>query len=198
MYECIGSNSENIGVVMSLFECLKSNTETANAIAAISGVFVSTLALLVSVSSVLYTRRAIKQQRQHKELSVRPLLYLGVGDYENSIFVSIRNNGNGPLILKDIKVTKGNAQYSTLVAAMPEVACWSHFIGEANNRSIRAGEETILLKLEESLENDRFCEERQAVRAALSNSHINIKYLGIYDDQEFEYSQDLSWFARRV
>jgi hypothetical protein len=63
-----------------------------SAVAAIAAVFLSLLSLAVS----LYVS---KHQRTHNQLTVRPLAYVMVGDYENQLFVKLRNNGTGPMIV---------------------------------------------------------------------------------------------------
>ena len=62
-------------------------------------------ALLTSISSIVLTIKALKVQKQHHLKSVKPIGYITVGDYEDDIYISIVNNGVGPLIIRELRVS---------------------------------------------------------------------------------------------
>ena len=137
----------NLGEILSF---LKQNHEVANAVSAMAGAVVALLAFLVSMLSVFFTWRTLRHQQAHNRLSVRPLPYITVGDYENSIYVKIRNNGTGPLIVKRLTVPGAANPDQPLFSNMPDLLpsfAWTNFTGASEGRSIAVGGEMVLLEL---------------------------------------------------
>jgi hypothetical protein len=87
-----------------VFDFLVSKPEVANAAAAIGSAVVASIALVLSLISLWISIAALRHQRKHNRLSVRPLAYIMIGDYEDRVFVKLTNNGTGPMIIKSIKV----------------------------------------------------------------------------------------------
>lgn len=184
-----------------MLEYLKQNLETANAISALAGVSVALVALLVSALSVFFTWKALKIQRIHNHLSVRPLPYITVGDYENQLFVKIRNNGTGPLIIRKLSVLGVEEPSSTLVSNMPMLdsgVVWTNFTAASEGRSIPVGGEMVLLELTGSIDDSNFISSRQKVRTALGSLALNLEYTDIYGNELPASSRDLSWFHRSL
>jgi hypothetical protein len=180
---------------------LKHNHEVANAISAMTGVAVALLALLISVLSVFFTWRALKHQRTHNSLSVRPLPYINVGDFEDAIYVKIRNNGTGPLIVRALSVLGASVPTAPLVANMPDLlpgVAWTNFAGATDGRSIPIGGEMVLLELSNPSLGDRFQLSRDKVRKALGNLSLNLEYTEIYGSKLPPCSRDLKWFHRTL
>ncbi len=57
-------------------------------------------ALFVATISIILTVVTIKMQRTRNRKSVLPIGHITVGDYENQIFVWLRNDGVGPMIIE--------------------------------------------------------------------------------------------------
>ncbi len=180
---------------------LKDNHEVANAISAMAGAVVALLALLISVLSVFFTWRALKHQRTHNSLSVRPLPYITVGDYENAIYVKIRNNGTGPLIVKALSVPGASDPSAPLVTNMPSLlpgVAWTNFTGATDGRSIPVGGEMVLLELSDANLGGRFQLSRDKVREALGELSLTLEYTDIYGNKLPACSRDLKWFHRTL
>jgi hypothetical protein len=180
---------------------LKENHEVANAVAAMAGALVALFAFLMSVLSVFFTWRSLKHQRTHNSLSVRPLPYITVGDYEDNIYVKIRNNGTGPLIVQSLTVSGANDPTAPLVTNMPSLltgVAWTNFVGATEGRSIPVGGELVLLELSDPSLGGRFQLSRDMVRAALGKLSLSLNYTDIYGSKLPPCSRDLKWFHRTL
>jgi hypothetical protein len=184
-----------------ILDFLKENHEVASAISAMAGAVVALLALLISVLSVFFTWKALKHQRTHNSMSVRPLPYITVGDYENAIYVKIRNNGTGPLIVKSLLVPGAEDPSAPLVTNMPNLlpgVAWTNFVGATEGRSIPVAGEMVLLELSDPNLGGRFQLSRDKVRQALGDLSLTLDYTDIYGNKLPRCSRDLKWFHRTL
>jgi hypothetical protein len=180
---------------------LKENHEVANAISAMTGAVIALLAFIISVLSVVFTWKALKHQRIHNSLSVRPLPYITVGDYENKLYVKIRNNGTGPLIIKALTVPGAEDPSIPLVNNMPTLlpgVVWTNFTGATSGRSVPAGGEMVLLELSDSSVGAQFQLSRDKVRETLGKLSLTLDYTDIYSNKLPLCSRDLKWFHRTL
>ena len=162
-------------------------------------------ALASLVVAVLVFRSAHK----HNQLSVRPLLDIAIGNYELNLFVSLVNNGTGPLILKSIMVIGAADPTKPLIDAMPDLhlspddpIALRYFASDPNGRSIRAaGGEIILLRLRYTGEKEfqnRFNTPRDTIRAALAPLTLRVEYTDIYENRVRDRTQPLDRFLREL
>src|SRR5215831_9348086 len=77
--------------------------------------------LVVAFLAFLSTRKTAKAQQEHNRLSVRPLLNIVFGNYETNLFVSLVNNGTGPMVIKSTKVIGAANPSEPLIKAMPDL-----------------------------------------------------------------------------
>ena len=61
---------------------------------------IAILALVTSVVSTFISFYTFKLQRTHNIKSVKPILHVGKWDYENRLFVTLKNVGAGIAIVK--------------------------------------------------------------------------------------------------
>lgn len=165
-----------------------------SAVAAILGLVVSCCAVWVSIS-------AIRSQRKHNKLSVRPLAGITFGDYEDELHVNLRNNGTGPMIILAVSVTDGMKEHGSLIEWMPTLPAhcpWSDFSQNLCRSSISPGSDIVLLQLAEHDGDLDFPECRDRVRQVLASLEIKIEYTDIYDTALAPYTRDLSWFGRNL
>ena len=184
-----------------LVALLRSDTNAANAFAAISSAVVALLAFVVSVVSVVVALRALRHQQTHNILSVSPIPEVTVADYENSLRVKLRNNGTGPLIVDTVAVRNGSEERESLIAWMPTLPGgrpWSNFCGVLTNRSLQPGSEVVLVELTRSPGEEGFAACRELVRQALAPLSVRVSYTDVYKSRFPSYSKDLSWFGRRT
>jgi hypothetical protein len=186
-------------ILAELLNLLISKPDLANAIAAIASATVALLALIISVVSLYVAHTTLKHQRAHNVLSVRPLPMIAVGDYENNVFVKLRNDGPGPLIIQTLQVQAGAASKDSIIDWMPDLPVgvdWVTFVGPIPGRSISSGGELTLVELAGNKGNAVFLTARDAVRAALSRLEVAVKYTDVYGTSLSPYQKDLGWFAR--
>lgn len=184
-----------------LFATLIAKPDVANAVAAIGSAVLAGVACLISFVSLYVSHKTAKHQETHDRMSVRPLVYVAVGDYENRIYVKIQNNGVGPLILKRITVVGAAEPDKPLIEAMPELppkAAWANFVEDIAGRSIPPGGEVFLIDLEEGSSASRasFSLARDKVRLALGTLTIKVEYTDVYDQLLPPAIRKLNWFHR--
>ncbi|MGE0674102.1 MAG: hypothetical protein AB7O64_13695 [Methylibium sp.] len=191
----------NLMQLDTLFETLVAKPDVANAVAAIGSAVLAAAACLISLVSLYVSHRTAKHQETHDRMSVRPLVYIGVGDYENRIYVKIQNNGVGPLILKRITIDGASEPDKPLIHAMPKLppmAAWTNFVEDISSRSVPPGGEVFLVDLEESSSVSRayFTLARDSVRVTLGTLTIKVEYTDIYEQHLPVAVRKLSWFHR--
>ena len=182
---------------------LVAKPQVASAVAAISSVFVAAAALLLSAISVFLSLAALKHQRTYSRLTVRPLGYVMLGDYEDHLFVKLRNNGTGPMIVKKIIVVGASNPSEPLINAMPSLppkVSWTTFVEECEDRSVPAGGELVLVELsaESSASQGQFTLFRDKVRMALSPLTVQAEYTDIYGTSRPKVSRELAFFRRML
>ncbi|UUZ74462.1 hypothetical protein LP414_18590 [Polaromonas sp. P1(28)-13] len=180
---------------------LASKPDLANAVAAIASAILAAVACFISMVSLYVALATLKHQRDHNILSVRPIPFVALGDYENSIYIKLQNSGTGPLIIKRLQVHGAEDPTAPLVEAMPELlpkATWTNFVGSVQGRSIIAGSELGLLELSSANPNGHYVLSRDKVRAALGNLRLSIEYTDIYATSFPVYERNLKWFHRTV
>ena len=183
--------------ISEIFSFLKTNYDVTNAVSAIASALAAFLAFGVAVISIFFTSRALKQQHEYNRMSVRPLPYITVGSYEDLIYVKIRNNGTGPLIVASLTVLGASEPSNALVLNMPALEpgiFWKHFGGKTEGRSIPVVGEMVLIELSGSSETESFRRSRDNVREALGWLALTLDYTDIYGSKLPKYSRDLKWF----
>ncbi|SIN69356.1 hypothetical protein SAMN05444166_0169 [Singulisphaera sp. GP187] len=188
------------GKLKCLISWLETNGNLANAIATILSAFIAFVALFASLVSVYLAREALKDQHHHNVLSVKPLPMLTVFDGEEKIQVVLRNNGSGPLIIKDIGVTDGKHEKTSVIEWMPELPDgiqWDTFASESRERSLAPGDEIVLVRLLGEPSDPAFREGRDKSRNALRNLTVSVRHTDIYGTSMVPHVMDLTWFGRR-
>lgn len=143
-------------------------------------------------------------QRAHNRKSVLPIGHFSVGDYENQIFVHLRNDGVGPMIIEKLTVEKGgNSEQakSAIIEFMPELPggyLWSNFVEDISGRALSAEKNIVLISLEGDQEEKGFIAAKQIVRKALSDLAVKVEYKNIYGEEMPPVSRSLRWFARHL
>jgi hypothetical protein len=133
-----------------------------------------------------------------------PLLNIAFGNYETNLFVSLVNNGTGPMVIKSITVIGAANPSEPLIKAMPDLppddlVTLRYFSSDPTGRSIRAGGgEIVLLQLRyigEKTFKNRFESPRDTIRAALSPLALRVEYTDIYE-KRFVTERSLGYFLR--
>jgi hypothetical protein len=182
-----------------LIALLKSDANAANAFGAMASAAAAFLALLVSAISVAISIWAVRTERKHNELSVRPLAEITVADYENCLRVKLRNHGIGPMIIRAVIVSDGKTAKPAILDWMPDLPGgrpWTNFAGMVSDRTLSPGSEIILLELTAYEGETGFAECRDLVRAALAPLTVAVEYTNIYNTVMPSRQKELSWFGR--
>lgn len=187
----------------SVLNFLVTKPDVANAVAAIGSAVLAGIAVLLSLVSVYVSNAALRHQREHNRLSVRPLAYITLGDYENWLFVKLRNNGTGPMIIKSLSIVGAQDESKPLVNAMPQLhpnVSWTNFVEDCSGRSIPAGGELVLLDLssESSSSQGQYALSRDNVRLALGKLEIRAEYTDIYGTELPISKRKLGFFHRML
>ena len=184
-----------------LLAYLAKDANLTNALATVTSVIIALAALTISMVSLYVSHAALKIQRRHNVLSVKPIPMVSVADYEDRLTVKILNNGSGPLIIKDVQVKKESQVRESLVDWMPSLPdgmYWTTFVGPVKNRSLLPGNEIKLLELTEDHSEKKFKEVRDNCRAALCQLTVVLEYTDVYESAFEFHEKQLSWFGRNL
>lgn len=76
------------------------------------------LSIVISLFALLATFYQLYLQRLHNKKSLKPLPQIVLSDHERQIFVQLRNNGVGPLIIEKFTFIKNGVDYSNIEDCM--------------------------------------------------------------------------------
>jgi hypothetical protein len=159
-------------------------------------------ALAVSLLSIVLSVCTMAMQRKHNRRSVMPIGHISVGDYEDHLFVTLRNDGVGPMLIEQVLVTAvGGESKTALIEFMPNLPngiFWTTFVADISTRALPAGKDIKLISLEGGLHNEKFCKARDSVRATLRNLKVEVAYRNVYGDKMPVATRNLDWFGRNI
>ncbi|PKN52395.1 MAG: hypothetical protein CVU55_07655 [Deltaproteobacteria bacterium HGW-Deltaproteobacteria-13] len=161
-----------------------------------SGAIIALSTVVISLISLFVAVKALNTQREHNKLSVKPIAHFSKGDYENQIFVKVKNYGLGPLIIEEFNVSKEKCSFKRLVDSFDGLGAlitWDTFTDDIEGRVLAPQNEFILIKASFTPDQDDI---RKAIRESLANTTLTIKYKCIYDEVQPEVQEKLEWFAR--
>jgi len=156
---------------------------------AISAVVVSVVSLFVAVST-------LSTQRKHNKLSLKPIAHFSKGDYDDLVFVSVKNNGIGPLIIDEFSVVNGGGVFNRLIDSFGYLAgetVWDGFADNINGRVLAPGDEFVLIKVSFDSAQGVL---KTAIRSSLASTVLLLAYRSVYDEVQPPIMYRLEWFAR--
>jgi hypothetical protein len=159
-------------------------------------VIVAVCAAIISLASLVVAVRALRAQREHNYLSVRPIAHFSRGDYEDSIFIKLKNYGAGPLLIDSFIVQFGQSHHERLIDALGEIASaitWDTFTDTIDGRALAPNKEFVLLKASFGSSQESA---KKKIRSALSKMTLRLTYKDIYGRDQPEIEESLSWFSR--
>ncbi len=171
----------------------KSNMEC---VANYSEIIIAVSAVAISIISLFVAINALKSQEIHNKLAVKPIAHFSKGDYENKIFIKLKNYGMGPLIINKFYIKKDKSSFKRLIDSFDGVApniVWDTFTDDIEGRVLAPQTEFTLIEVQFSNED---AEIRQAIRESLSKTTLSIKYSSIYDEVQPRVKEKLDWFSR--
>ncbi len=161
-----------------------------------AGIIIAIAAVATSVISLVVAIKALKIQRKHNGMSVKPIAHFSVGDYENCIFVKLKNYGIGPLIIESFEVYKNETKYLSVIDSLGDLSphiTWDTFTGSIHEKVLSPDKEFVLLKGSFD-ENQK--QMKQAIRKSLAETKAVIKYKDIYNQSQPTLTEEFTWFAR--
>ena len=174
-------------------------------------IILSLCTVVLSLCAVIISILTARSQKTHNMNSVRPLLGIVVGDYEDDLYVRIDNNGVGPAIITNIKccatynvTCKEGKSLVELLPVVMRVKCgnttelldltkFTDFVEDITNRVIPVGGSITLVRLARPSEM-----KKQALRYALSKCRVEVSYSDIYDSKPWSCTRDLDFFGRTI
>jgi len=134
---------------------------------------VSFLSMTISVISIL-------NQERYNRNNVKPFCSVYEANYDNFIFVGIKNDGLGPLILKEIMFSRDDREsltslFDLLPDSIKHTTYHRIYVGELKQRALSVGEKLPLLSI--SIDDDSI---RQKIRNLLKTITIRLKYVDLY------------------
>jgi hypothetical protein len=171
-----------------------------SALAAAGSAISAAVAVAVAYWSVRLSSKALSSQERHNHLTVRPVPFVGLADFDHMIGVKVTNDGSGPLIIKRIVVTdKTGTSYEDVVSWMPPLPDgihWSQFTSHILDRALLPASALILLQLKGNSEEERFSDFQKECRKVLAGLTVQLWYTDVYENIFAPYSRQMDWFAR--
>jgi hypothetical protein len=147
------------------------------------------VAFIALVTSVI----ALFIQRRHYRLSLKPIGFIKIGNYEDDIYVKIINFGTGPLIIEKLVIEYETQKYNTLISLVKDkidISVYRDFVEKIDGRTIPSNGEIVLLRFQDQ-DSDL---NTTNLRSVLSKTIITIEYRDIYGKKMQPYKRDLIEF----
>ena len=163
------------------------------AVTAVIALIISSVAVIVAIVSVYL-------QRKQNRLSLRPIANIVFSDYENDVAVKVQNKGLGPMTIERFEVLdRSRVVSSNLLDLMPDPPtglCWSDFRKDFEGLTLRAAEETVVLRLSGDDKDPLFADYRDSVRKALMKFSVRVHYKDVYGEEVLSCERPLDLFGR--
>lgn len=174
---------------------LSENSDLAQAITAIC-------ALLVAVVSLFVARQSMALQRRHNELSLKPVVTINYGDYENYLYLALENLGVGPGTVVEFSVAS-RAKYLEkddiwgFIPDLPNGVAWNNYVNKLEGRLVPAGEKVLILAIKDTQFDDalEFEAYKWMLRETLSSMSWKMTFSDSYENS-YTRNGDFSWFGR--
>jgi len=161
-----------------------------------ASVIVAICAAMISLISLGVAVKALKMQRVHNYLSVRPIAHFSRGDYEDCVFVKLKNYGAGPLLIDSFIVQSAQSTYMRMIdafASLAEEITWDTFTDTIDGRALAPNKEFVLIKATFDPSQD---DVKAKIRSALAKMTLQLSYKDIYGRSQPKITEPLSWFSR--
>ena len=152
--------------------------------------------------ALIFAAITLQVQRKHNRLSVKPIAIITIADYMDRLSVYLRNEGNGPLIIKDLSFTddKGRKEKAIIdyFGTEFEGVVWSTFTGDIDGWAILPSEKINLIEFIGESTDKNFIVVREKVRKVLAPIKVELIYQDIYENEMPPKSRALDFFARET
>lgn len=160
-------------------------------------------AIFISLLSIIVSWLMLRQKVRHDQLSVKPIPRIALDDFEDEINIYIRNDGTGPLIIKELEVYDSNSgnpskDLYSICPDMPNGLDFSDYTGDFKNRAVSVGGKLNIIKIEFDEEDKEEANYRDELREFLKDVSFKLYYTDIYGNglgSPYSRSCD-EWFGR--
>jgi len=162
---------------------------------------IALLALLTSVVSTIISFYTFRLQRKHDIKSVKPILHIGQWDYENRLFVTLKNVGSGIAVVKKMTIynAKGESKsciYDWLPNELPHDMNYKEYWTPYTEFVVQASEIIKLIEIDINISKPAQIEVRERLRRTLGQLTVEVLYHDIYDNIMPTKKMQLSHFLR--
>lgn len=187
--------------MLELFDFLNKYTGVLQAIGTMLAAITSIFAIVISIITYV-------SQRKFNINSVKPILNIVLGDYENYIYIKVQNNGMGPAKIKNFECENyKNEKADSVIELIPKeiiintqmrsktvkLHSFNDFVESIEGKVIAPDKEIILVSYSPTDALDR-----QGIRKVLKDLVIRIDYADIYDNKQNLCIRDCNWFGRTL
>jgi hypothetical protein len=158
-------------------------------------------AMVISIAAILLTVITIRIQREHNTLSTRPICFIDLFDYGNHTSVELYNGGIGPMIINEIKVSRGVDYKENIIEWMPKIdegLRWKNYNSDMKLSVIAAATSLTMIAFDAEEENNEAVSFRNKIRKIMSELTVEVTYSNIYDKQLPVVIRRLDIFGRRT
>ena len=155
------------------------------------------LAIALSLLALFATLYEAYLQRTHNRKSVRPLIQIDLWDHGNKLYVYIRNNGLGPMIVDKLTFSKKGTSYAYIkdCIEIPSASYMHVLVNDAAKRVVLPN--AHLTVFEKTFGDHVLDAEMDLVRKQLFPITLKVNYRDIYDTK-FSFERNFDWFSRHV
>jgi hypothetical protein len=156
------------------------------------------LSIAISLFALLATFYQLYLQRVHNEKSLRPLGQIVLSDREAQIFVHIRNNGVGPMIIDKVTFNKDGISSANIEDCIDlEPRSYMHDIisAETVQKVILPGSHLEIF--DTIFEGHAAGQEKDNAIEQLTPITLKVNYRDIYDNK-FTIERNFDWFSRHA
>ena len=155
------------------------------------------MAFTISILALMATFYQLYLQRVHNEKSLKPLPQIILGDHQRQIFVQIKNNGVGPLIVERILFEKNGIEFFNLEDCLSlDPKSYMHDVQAHEMLRQVILPNTFLEVFGMRFDTNITDKELNIIRQQLSVLKIKMKGKDIYNNV-VNIERNLNWFARR-
>jgi hypothetical protein len=149
---------------------------------------IAILALVTSVVSTIVSYYTFKLQRTHDIKSVIPILHVGQWDYENKLFVTLKNVGAGIAIVKKMTIynKKGESRtciYDWLPKKLHGDMNYNEYWTPYADFVVQPSEVIKLIEISIDTSQQKQIEEREKLRRMLGQLTVEVVYQDIYENE---------------
>jgi hypothetical protein len=162
----------------------------------------SWLALAVAAVSIGIAFHGVKLQRQNNLMAVRPLPYISCADYEDLLWVKVRNDGVGPMLVRSVTFNRDGSpgEFENILSYLPPLPrgmYWSK-LSKDYVRTVPIGSDIPLIELHIDPTKPVQAKYRDDLRKALQRLEVIVNYTDMHGSAFKPVSRNLNWFDRRV